>query len=304
MALRYTQEGSYIGLRRFVDLLRTQQIQEDLDCLIGVSGFKGFGKSSFSGQVCRHYVPKYLKEKFVWEKYTPYTIDQVFEKLDTLPEYAPLNCDEAVNFAMGEDWMRRHMKDLKKIFARVRTKHHIFFFNIPDIWWLDRKYRENMMTMWIHCVKKGHVMFSLPNIAPGIEDRWYRKWLVKAFTHRPVNIFTPKEQIMKKLKKYPCYFDQFAFPKLPKRMYRKHLQLREKYVLMRGSEERDKRPVIIRNIVLATFFDYLKNNGQPKLTLMQFHEKYTSELMSFTTLKKAIERGRQATNRPQEFLLY
>jgi hypothetical protein len=229
----------YHKFYNFVDVLRNQQIEEDMDCLIGVSGIKGIGKSSFSGGVGRCFVEKYIEPKFSWEKYTAYTLDHVFERIDNLPEYSVIIGDEAVNFALGEDWMRRHNKELKKIFTKVRDKHFIFFFNIPDIWWLDKKYREGMMNFWIHVARKGLAMLSLPNIAPGIEDRWYRGWLQKTFNKKIINYFTPQKLLFKLLSQYPCKWDIFQFPKLPQPIYDLHLQLRNKYSAVKESQEED-----------------------------------------------------------------
>lgn len=222
--------GSYQGLNDFVTLLRGFQVKDDLDALIGVSGFKGFGKSTFSKQVIIRYVEKYMNiKKFtptMLEKYTAYTKEDLFKMLDELPEYSPIDADEAVNFAMGEDWMKSGNKKMKKVMAKIRNKHHLFFFNIPDLWWLDKKYRENMMTIWAHIIKKGNVIISVPNTAPGVEDRWDRPWLQKAFTKDPINYFTPLENIMKRIRKYSCYYDEFPFPKLDEEIYKKHLELR------------------------------------------------------------------------------
>lgn len=244
-------EGSFPKLNQFVEMLRAMQLREDFDVLVGVSGFKGFGKSSFSIQVARRYVEKYFNEKFDLAKYTAYTIEDVFRLADKLERYSPLCCDEAVNFAMGEDWNKAENKRLKKVFTKIRTKHLIFFFNIPDLWWLDKKYRENMMTLWIHIVKKdvlrGHarVMLALPNLAPAIEDRWHRDWLLKAFKKVHWHFFSDIEKMMKILRKYPCYYDEFTFPKLPERIYQKHLELREKRMLDEAYEPISRRDLIL-----------------------------------------------------------
>lgn len=235
------RKGSYAGLNDFVDMIRYMQVSEDLDSLVGISGFKGFGKSTFSKQVLIRYAEKYMGVKnftpAMLENYTTYTVQDLDNALNNLPVYAPIDVDEAVNFAMGEDWMLGKNKKTKKKFAKIRNKHHVFLFNIPDLWWLDKKYRENMMTVWVHIVKKGHVMVAFPNTAPGIEDRWDRKWLQKQFTKNPSNYFTPLDNMMKKLRRYPCYFDEFAFPKLEERIYNKHLELRNVKVMDDGSDE-------------------------------------------------------------------
>lgn len=236
------RKGSYAGINDFVDMIRYLQVSQDLDVLIGVSGFKGFGKSTFSLQVMIRYVKKFMGVKnftpSMLEKYTAYTIKDLNRLLNNLPVYAPIAMDEAVNFAMGEDWMLGSNKRTKKKFAKIRNKHHVFFFNIPDLWWLDKKYRENMMTLWVHVVKKGHVMVSTPKISPGIQDRWDRKWLQKQFAKKPTNYFTPLATIMKVLRRYPPYFDEFAFPKLDKDIYEKHLELRNSRTMEDGSDEK------------------------------------------------------------------
>lgn len=259
-------EGSYPKLNEFVEMLRGMQKQEDFDCLIGVSGFKGFGKSTFSIQTSRRYVKKYKKEKFSVGEYTAYTNEDVFKKVDELESYSPLSCDEAVNFAMGEDWNKAENKRLKKLFTKIRTKHLIFFFNIPDLWWLDKKYRENMMTIWIHITKKGHVMLALPNLAPAIEDRWNRDWLIKAFKKQHWNFFSDMEKMMKILRRYPCYYDEFTFPKLPERMYQEHLRLREERMLDDINEPIDKRD----KILYAPFWNF---KNKPDVIMKKMLEK-------------------------------
>jgi hypothetical protein len=267
--MELNRDGSYPGLNRFVDICHSQQYEEDLDVLIGVSGLKGAGKSTFSIQVTKRYVERFIKPTFTGadlKRYTAYTIDDVFEKLDVLPDYSPLDADEAVNFAMGEEWMRRNRKSLKKIFAKVRTKHHIFFFNIPDIWWLDKKYRENMMSFWIHIVKKGYAILSLPNVAPGIEDRWYRKWLQDAFNKRIINYFTPLDEQMKLLQKYPCLFDKFSIPILDKPLYEEHLKLREEKMLEQEKDEEDH----MKKLVAYLCWKWISNNNGGEMSPEQF----------------------------------
>ena len=186
--------GSYSKFNVFIRLIYRLITVEDLDCFIGVSGFKGFGKSSFSIGSCKRYVENYLHLPFGIKDvktYTAYSNQDVQNHVRDLPDYSPLACDEAVNFAMGEDWMRSENKELKKVLSKIRTKHLLLFFNIPDLWWLDAKYRENMMTIWIHIVKKGYVICSLPNLSPGLEDHWMRDWLKLQFKkqNNPWNYF-------------------------------------------------------------------------------------------------------------------
>jgi len=316
----YTEgRGAYIGMHDFVTMIRGLQKKEDLDALIGVSGFKGFGKSTFSKQIMRVYVRKYFGMKFtpnMLEKYTAYTREDLERLVEDLPEFSPIDCDEAVNFAMGEDWMRSGNKRLKKIFAKIRNKHHLFFFNVPDLWWLDKKYREGMMNVWVHIIKKGHVIVSLPNIAPGIEDRWYKKWLEKNFTKNPVNFFTPLETVMRKMRRYPPYFDEFAFPKLPDVFYKKHLELRNKKVLEDGSEEKEEnyRGLVQKQkaLLISPIFKVKKESFKKIYTKIisdggwtdkRLWETFYKDMMSYPSFKKYKEiAGETNDNRSQVLL--
>ncbi len=227
----FTKEGSYVGFRRFIDYLKGMQ-DNDYDVLIGVSSFKGFGKSTFSMQVCRYYIAKYMKEiKYNVRDFNAFDNYEVHDKINKLPEFSPFNCDEAVRFAMAEDFMRTESKEMKKAFTQIRTKHHIITFNIPDIWWIDKKYREGMMTIWIHIVAKGYAVMFLPDLRPGVNDRWHRKDLLEIL--KPFSFFTPIEKIMPSFRKMPTYHDEFAFPKIPTDIYEHYLKIREEAVYNR-----------------------------------------------------------------------
>jgi len=255
------QRGSFYKLNTFVDILHGMQHNLDLDVLIGLSGFKGSGKSTLSKQICRRYVNRYMPEsKLGLKDYTAYGFDDLFRMCEAeenggLPNYAPIDGDEAVNFALGEDWNSRNSKKLKKIFTKIRTKHHIFFFNIPSIWWLDTKYREGMMSMWLHIPSRGRVMMSLPNTAPGMQDSWHRKWLEQKFAKNPLNYFSDPDIMLRTLRQYPCFVDSFKFPKLPIRIYEQHLKLRNANITAEAVDAEKPKLIEIRECLVSQYFD-------------------------------------------------
>jgi len=225
-----TGQGSYPGLNRFVDMLRGMQ-EKDMDVLMATTGFKGCGKTTFNIQVNRRYSQRYLKVKFDNDRFTAWDNYDVFTKIHTLPEYSPLNCDEAVRFAMGEDWMTAESKELKKLFTQIRVKHMIVEFAIPDFWWLDRKYRESLITIWVHIVKRGYAIVFLPDLTPGVDDVWHRDQFRKLFKRTTFNFFSANiDKIIKLMRKHRCYYDEFKFPKLPERVYNDYLKIRNKKV--------------------------------------------------------------------------
>lgn len=227
--------GSYSGLNNFVRFIHKFQ-QEDFDLLIGVSSFKGFGKTTFANQVGKRLVKKYMPgENWSFDRFNAWDNNDVRTKAHELPFYGPMLCDEAVRFAMAEDWMYWDSKDLKKLFTQIRTKHLATFFNVPDIWWLDRKYREGMMTVWVHIISKGYAIAFLPDLRPGLDDRFHRKELLKHI--KPFNFFTPLDKILPSFRGHPCYYDEFAFPKLPEEEYQSYLKIRNAKVFQKEDDK-------------------------------------------------------------------
>lgn len=267
--------GSYPKLHNLVDLMWRMNRMDDLDSTVGISGFKGCGKSTLSIHMARFIVKDHLKDNFQLEKYVAYSLDDVNRLAEELDNFSPLVMDEAVNFALGEDWMISEHKALKKTLTKIRTKHLFFFFNIPDLWWLDKKYRENLMNMWLHIVKKGIAVFSLPNLSPGIEDRWFRKWLIDAFKTFRWNYFSEAVDLLRKMRIYPCYQDSFTFPKLNAEIYAKHLRLRDSEIFMTKGEFHKERPFLL-SLAWYYFYNHLKQEN-PKLTFEEFTKIVTTD---------------------------
>lgn len=224
-------KGSYPGFRNFIKFQKKMQ-DNQFDVIVGLSAFKGFGKSTFGIQTGRFYIREYMpKEKYDLRSHVAYDNYEIEEKVDKLPVGAPLNCDEAVRFAMAEDFMLSESKETKKFFTQIRVKKHLFTFCIPDIWWLDKKYREGMMTIWIHLIAKGYAVMFLPDLRPGVDDRWHRKDILKIV--KPFSFFTPVKEIMKSFRKLPTYYDEFSFPALSDEMYMEYLRIRDEAVFQR-----------------------------------------------------------------------
>ena len=284
--------GSYSKFNAFTRILRLLVTVEDLDAFTGVSGFKGFGKSSFSIGCCKRIVENYMGENYGVKavgKYTAYSNQDVQDKVRDLPDYSPLACDEAVNFALGEDWMKSENKELKKVLTKIRTKHLMLFFNIPDLFWLDTKYRENMMGIWIDIVRKGYCTLNFPNLSPGLEDHWMRDWLKKEFKGIHWSYFQGFDRGMKKLQSYPCYYDQFPFPKLPQDLYAEHLRLREDQIFSAPKKERDfkqelKLPVYNAYINQDLFKKIIQENDGRKLTLNEILDFFYKDPVTNRTL--------------------
>ncbi len=224
---------SYDKLNQFVEYLRKLQ-EADLDVIIACSAAKGMGKSTLSMQITKRYVAKYFGENyFSVEKYTAYDNGEVMEKIYNLPEFSPIIADEAARFAMGEDWNKTENKELKKLAAQIRPKHMILFLNIPRFSWMDKKYANDMVTLWVRVITRGHVVVFTPDLSE-VKDPWHLKEMYELMG--TYSYFTPLEKVLNKIHKHACYFDDFPFPPIEAEIYERYLFLRNKKAFEDGAD--------------------------------------------------------------------
>lgn len=219
-------------LEKFVDFVKKIQDQ-DLDVLIAVDGMKGVGKSTLALQLARHYLKKYWNYtdsdfKKNLHKFIAYDNMDVLNKIENAEDGQPLVCDEAVRFALAEDWMKQESKEIKKMFTQMRTKHLFVIFCIPDFFWIDKKYML-MVTAWIHVYARGRSVIFFPDQRIGVEDRWHRKEF-KRLLKVPVFMFDNPEKIQKACKRHPNFFDFLSFPPLPQDIYQDYKKVRDNIV--------------------------------------------------------------------------
>ena len=223
-------KGSYTILNTLVALFHEYQ-KNDMDCLILITSPKGFGKSTLSLQIAKRLHEKYLGTKFNLEEQVVFTPEDVQDRIRSLPEYSALVWDEAVMGAMGEDWNRAISKALKKDITLCRTKHLVMLMNMPNIAWLDSKYRSTLVNFWIHIVSRGLAVWFYPDLRPSVSDCWHLDLIDKVLGKNVDDPLVNPMSIVKKLGKHPCFQDVFTFPKVDKVLYQKYLELRNRATL-------------------------------------------------------------------------
>ena len=216
---------AYENFEKFVRYLRGLQ-EANLFPIIAVTGTMGSGKTSFSMQAAIKYHELYLDKPFNVEHNIAYDNNDVVEKYYSMEEMNQLIADEAARFAMSEDWNRAENKELKKITAQLRPRRLVFYMNIPNFTWLDRKYKSELVRLWVWVPTRGYAVIFKPDDNPGSDDRWHmkemRKWKYS------VDQFTPIETIYNLVSPLKSFFDIVKFPKVPEDVYARYLNLRDK----------------------------------------------------------------------------
>ena len=168
------------------------------------------------------------------ENNVAYDNEDVVQKVYTLPQYSPLVCDEAMRFASGMQHQTRDSKHIKQIFNVIRPKRFLMFMCIPEMTWLDSKYREGFSSFWLRMIERGvGVLFEKDK--GEAKDKYHLKELDKAFG--TVKFFTPMDKVKRNLKKIPTYFDMFNIPDLPEKVYNDYEMVRNSVTLQRQVEE-------------------------------------------------------------------
>lgn len=220
----------YAKLAWFAKFLRTRQLSA-FDNIIGVSGYKGVGKSTFGLQVVRKYQAMYFDTRYLRVKeVVAFSNEDVQDKLANMRKYGIFIPDEAARFAMGEDWMKADNKELKKILAQCREpKRLCALMNIPRLKWLDKKYLGGLIDSWVWIPMRGIAFVFLPDINPAEDDPWHLKEMRKSMKY--INMFTDPDKIRRQIERHPCYLDTITFPKLPEKIYQRYLDLRTERTL-------------------------------------------------------------------------
>lgn len=185
---------------------------------------------------CGHKFLYSQRKKMKWDaqRFIAYDNSDVIKKIFTLPNYSPIICDEAVKFAASFEHAKTESKELKKLFTVIRPKRFWIFFNIPEVSWIDSKYREAMSSFWLRMIERGVGVLFEKDKGEAIE-KYHMKELQKIMG--TVKYFTPMDKIRRSIMKHPCYFDTFKFPELDAKTYDNYEMVRNAVNLQRQVEE-------------------------------------------------------------------
>lgn len=173
-----------------------------------------------------------------FRRYLAYDTDDVEKLIYELPEYSPWMGDEGVRIMMGEDWMKSESKNMKRLFAQMRTKHLFGMVNIQKFEWIESKYRDDMTNFWVRILKRGLVVLLQPDLGEA-EDPWHLKKfreLLGSYFY-----FTDDSELVRRaerlVSKHPCVYDWFKVPPVPADLYADYLKVRNEKAFERKKAE-------------------------------------------------------------------
>jgi len=214
-------------------------------------------------------------KKFNFNRYLAYDNEEVRRLILELPPYSPILCDEGVRFMMGEDWNKSDSKEMKKLFAQMRTKHLLLFVAVPRFGWVDSKYRNDMTTFWIRVIKRGSALLMIPNQGE-TDDPWNLKTFKTMLGD--YSFFTSEQQLKMKMeklrRKHPCVYDYFQIPKVPDNIYADYLVARNKKAFQSSSESKQ----IDNRMAAQLIFYNLYNNWRDLTNEMKLNNLSTPTL--------------------------
>lgn len=132
------------------------------------------------------------------------------------------------------DHNKTESKEMKKLFTVVRPRRLFMMANIPELTWIDSKYREIMSHFWIYCINKG-VAFIMEKDKAVTKDKWHLKELSKILG--TIKYFTGIDKIKRNIKKHPCYSNTITWGELPSKFYDNYELVRNAHNLREQVEE-------------------------------------------------------------------
>lgn len=242
------------------------------DAVIGVSGDKGCGKSTFTIKlfmyIFRHReelvkeaimfiehirkkkhkripydIPyEFMHEVMDFEKNIAYRRSEVDAKAYALPKGSHISIDEGSRGFYKRNWNTKEQKDLVQKFWQIRHRRLLITVNIQDFFTLDSDLR-GMLNVWVFIPQKGTALLFIKDRNPFITtsgDRWHitlnSKVVRKGYRG-------PKEgigKLIKRLRKTINYRGEMSFQPMAPTIESKFLKISE--AMKETSDVKEEEP--------------------------------------------------------------
>jgi hypothetical protein len=176
---------AYESIKGFAQMCHELQ-RSDRDCNVGVSGFTGEGKSTFTTQLCQehgkiakipwnfNYMTWSRKELMTWidgKQGTP-ADPETSLKEGQRPEYSALLADELYAMFYKLNWFEEEQIDAITTLNYCRDRHLLLTGNVPVLWELDPGFRSRLR-FYVYIPRgRGIAWVFQPEDNPFTKDPW------------------------------------------------------------------------------------------------------------------------------------
>jgi len=238
--------GSYSGMKGTV-AIAVHRNTNNYDTIVGITGFKGVGKSNLAIDLAMSY-SKVMNQEFDIEQQVVYSADpdEIFTKVDNIQQQGALVFDEAARIILAEDWNNKNSKRLKKMWAEIRTKNLLIILVLPfrfnDI---DSKYRHSLIDLWIEAPMRNFGLLMQKTRVGFMENSIYN--ILGSISYTDSIIPERREKVerivLSKMYRIPSFMWQIKWPEIPKKYRDRYYELRDKAVFedRQKEQEEDRR---------------------------------------------------------------
>jgi len=244
-------------------LMINNDLRNDWDSVVSVTGMEGVAKSTFAIQLCAK-IDKYFRLK----NNITYRYDNLVDKVYGLPKYAAIMADEMGLIAFSREAMTKANRDLVKALMVCRDQNKALVLCIPNFWFLDSYVRNHRTTYWIHLPQieiKGNRIRGFAEVRRKKENRWgnepyWQKLGVIRFDRLPEEI----EKIYKEQKR------EAILKEIAESMIENDLNPRDKMIVEWAKD--GKTDSMIAEMLPTSFKCTRENIGQRRRALMDRKE--------------------------------
>lgn len=288
----------YKALYEFVMLAWTECNNDD-DFIFGINGGRGMGKSTIGVHFLKIFFEWCLKKNFTKKIHDAHIISDEKDleySIHNLPEFEPIIIDEAVLSLFVGDHAKREVKDLVKLFTVCRDKHRPVGIISPaagDVVKRLQKYLKYRLRV----LRRGlSIVYARDESEGAQNDPFHLKELEQYEGYHDAH--TDPNDILKRLRKHPCFKDTLIYPDLPEEVKAWYKE-RRKEIAYGKDEGRRKDGVALA----ASIYLNLEDNWQvlrdlKVVSLQNFHEKLlvepgtTKQLFTPNQFHKSVKENR------------